>query len=235
VEKPVKEKNEKSTKKRNRLTFVDVMVPAVSGVIFLLVLFAVLIPSIENTQEMLLEIEKLEKKEETLQRNLNLIESIHFVDLQKDLANARQVIPQKLEVAQFVYYIDTLAREKKLEFQELKGGDIGVGGEEVTFLSVKGIRVPMGYRGKYEPILEFFDELQLASPYVLSFGHKVELNKLKAEEGVEPNWSLEINVTGYHVQEEEDLNAIFNPMMPFTPYDTEADLVLEFAERVKKL
>ncbi len=231
----MKEEKKDLGKKKNRLTVADVMVPVVSGLIFLLVLFFVLIPSIENSQQMLLEIEKLKKEEDALQANLNLVESIHFIDLQADLANAREVLPQRLEVAQFAYYIDSLARQKELEFKDLKASDVGVGAqeEEVGAVTVKGIRVPMGYSGDYKLILEFFDELQIASPYVISFGHKVELAKSNPEDSKDSLWSLEIDVTGYYVEEEEDISVAFNPKAPFIPYNSQEDLVSEFAERVE--
>ncbi len=229
--KEIKKKQKQTTK----LTFGDLMIPVVSGVIFILILFFVLIPSINSSNDMLLEIEQVKKDQEILKRNLEVAEGLDFATLQTDLANARKVLPRRLEVAQFAYYIDSLAREKDLHFRELKAGDVTISEEEISALDVKGIRVPMGYSGDYEPILDFFNELQLASPYVISFGHKVDLVKRGDEGERNVEWGLEIDVTGYHVEEDQDLDVTINPLLPVIPYDSDRDLVEEFADRVERL
>lgn len=222
-------------KKSSRLNFADLVIPIISGTIFILVLFFILIPSVNSSRNMLLEIEKIEKEREILKANLTNAQMINFVDLQRDLSNARKVLPRRLEVAQFAYYIDNLAKEKGLDFRGLKAGDIAISDEDISILDVKGIRVPMGYSGDYNPILDFFNELQLVSPYVISFGHKVELNKLGSESEGNVKWSLEIDVTSYYVEEDQHLDTVVNFSAPLKPYDTQQEMVDEFAERVERL
>ncbi len=225
----------KSEKAKTRLKLSDFLVPAVSGLIFLLVLFFILIPSIENSSEMLLEIDRVEKDQGILRKNVDMLSGIDFTELQKDLSNSRKVLPRRLEVAQFAYYVDSLAEEKKLQFRELKAGDIAISTEESSALDVKGIRVPMAYRGDYEPILDFFDELQLVSPYVISFGHKVELNKSFFGDDEKAQWSLEIDVTGYYVEEDETSSERLNLLVPVRPYVAYEETIKEFQERSEKL
>ncbi len=222
------------TKKHKKMSFADLMIPIVSGLIFVLVLFFILLPSINNSSEMLLEIEKTKKEQEILRKNLNVVEGVNFAVLQKDLSNARKVLPKRLEVAQFAYYVDELAKEKGLVFRELKAGDMSVSTEENSILDVKGVRVPMVYAGDHQPIVDFFNELQLVSPYVISFGHKVELNKTESDAGQE-TWNLEIDITGYYVEEDENIVRTVNFLVPFSSYDSQENMVKEFSERVEKL
>jgi len=230
-----KKKNQ-SLKKENRFrrfSPADFIIPGFSGLIFFLVLFFILIPSINNSNEMLSEIKGIREKQETLSRNLNVVKGLDFISLQKNLSNARNILPQKLEVAQFAYYIDDLADQKGLTFRELKAGDVSISTEDVSVLDVKGIRVPMEYSGEYDPILDFFNELQIASPYVLSFGHKVTLNKSGSAD--EEMWSLEIDVTGYYVQEDRDIFKTINLFTPFVSYESDQEMVMEFMQRAEKL
>ena len=231
--------DDKDRRKKERsivkLSLGDLLIPVVSGVIFVLIVFFILLPSINNSQDMLSEIEDVKADQEIIERNLDVIKSLDFEELQGDLSNARRVLPRRLEVAQFAYYVDSLAREKGLDFRELKAGDVTISEEEVKTLDVKGIRVPMGYSGDYEPILDFFNELQVVSPYVISFGHKVELNKRGVEDEGPVVWSLSIDITGYHVEEDSSLDVTPNPLLPFIAYDTDPDIVAEFAERVERL
>jgi Tfp pilus assembly protein PilO len=234
----VEKKEGQGKKKINKtagITLADLMIPIVSGLIFLLILFFVLIPSINSSSEMLTEIERVREDQEVLKRNLEIVESLDFPTLQTDLSNARRVLPKRLEVAQFAYYVDSLAKEKGLDFRELKAGDVTISKEDIASLDVKGIRVPMGYAGDYEPILDFFDELQTVSPYVISFGHKVDLRKRGTEDENNVEWGLEIDITGYHVEEGQDLDRGINFSLPIKPYDFDPDMVEIFSERVNRL
>jgi Tfp pilus assembly protein PilO len=234
-EKETKQNNNTKEKKNTRkLNLGDFIVPAASGIIFLLVLFFILIPSIESTGGMLNEIKQIEKDQEILRRNIDVAKGIDFAELQKNLANARKVLPKRLEVAEFAYYIDQLAQEKELGFRELKAGDVAITTEQISSLEVKGVRVPMGYRGDYDKILDFFNELQLVSPYVISFGHKVELNQFMMNQNDPLSWALEIDVTGYYVEEDSEQRSL-NLLVPIRPYDYDPNLVAEFENRVKKI
>lgn len=223
----------KVERKTTRLNLADLLIPIVSAFVFIMVLFFILIPSINNSSEVLRKIEEAEADQETLRTNLETVESIDFAQMQRDLSNARKVLPTRLEVAQFAYYVDNLAEEKDLEFRELRAGDVSISDaeEDVSTLDVKGIRVPMEYSGDYEPILDFFNELQTVSPYVISFGHNVELNKLG--DGDDAEWGLEIDITGYHVREDDEMVRTTNLYSRFTPYSNFENLVEEFAERVE--
>lgn len=226
-------KNKNSIKNLTKLSLTDLLIPVVSGIVFLLVLFFVLIPSIHNSNDMLLEVEQIEKDQEILERNLTMIRALDFTDLQTDLSNARRVLPSRLEVAQFAYYVNSLSSEKGLTFGELKVHDLPVTIESV--LDVEGIRATMDYSGEYEDILDFFNELQLVSPYVISFGNKVDLTKRGEETDGNIRWRLEIDITGYYTKEREGLDAVINPLMPFSPYDADENMVQEFADRVQRL
>jgi hypothetical protein len=227
--------DKKKVSKKVKLTLVDFMIPIISGFVFLLILFFVLIPSINNSSEMLKEIEQIQEDQALLQRNLDIVESLDFITLQKDLSNARKVLPKRLEVAQFADYVNSLAKEKELNFVELKAAPIEIAINDVSSLDVKGIRVPMGYVGSYEPILDFFNDLQTISPYVISFGYKVDLRKRGTESENNVEWGLEIDVTGYRVEEGQDLGREINLSLPMKPYDFNQDMVEAFSERVNRL
>lgn len=234
MEKQREFKKEKRDAGKIKLSFADLMIPVVSGLIFILILFFILLPSIGNSSDVLLEIEDVQEEQKMREQNIGVVEGIDFSVLQRDLSNARKVLPTRLEVAQFAYYIDNLAEEKDLEFRELKAGDISISEEETSILDVKGIRAPMEYSGDYERILDFFNELQTVSPYVISFGHKVELNKSGDDE--ESVWNLEIDVTGHYVEEEsEEVFQRIDFSRPIIPYDGDQDIVEEFAERIEIL
>lgn len=229
------QKGPKKEKKKKNIMILDFIVPFVSGSIFILVLFFVLIPSINNSQEVLVEIERVQEEQKIVERNLELVRGMNFTAVQGDLSNARRILPRSLEVAQFAYYIDSLAQEKGLNFRELKASSVAVSRDDLPFLNLKGIRVPMGYSGDYEPILDFFNELQTVSPYVISFGHKVDLRKSGTEEDDDIRWNLEIDVTGYYVEELETSTHDINLSMPIGPYDSDPNVVEEFEERIKRL
>ena len=232
----MKEESDKNkTKGRNttRLTYMDLLIPVVSGVVFILVLFFVLIPSINNSNEVLSEIEQIQNNQEIIERNLTIVRDLDFDELQTNLSNARRVLPRRLEVAQFAYYVNSLSAEKELDFGGLRVHDLRVTTDSV--LEVEGVRATMDYSGDYEDILDFFDELQLVSPYVISFGHRVDLNKRGTEAEGDVRWRLEIDITGYYAAERQELEAEINPLVPFRPYNANEDIVEEFAERVERL
>ncbi len=105
--------------------------------------------------------------------------------------------------------------------------------EGISVLDVKGIRGTLEYAGEYDSVLSFFDELQVASPHVISFGNKVSLNK----SGLvgDDRWSLEIDVTGYYVEEDRDIVKTINLLTPFVTYDSDQQMVTEFTQRAEKL
>jgi Tfp pilus assembly protein PilO len=228
-------KTKKTKLSLSKLNFMDFIIPLVSSMIFLLVIIFVLIPSIQGSRDMSLEIEEVKRDQELLTKNKDLIQAIDFNALQKDLSNAKRILPTKLEVAQFAYYVDSLAEEKGLRFRELKASDITIATEESVMLEMKGIRIPMGYMGDYASIVSFFDELQVASPYVISFGTHVELTKSVGASLTDVIWVLEIDVTGYYVEESAEKEDTANLYLPFLPYDRHEDMISEFDARVKKL
>jgi hypothetical protein len=228
-------KSKQNKKKFQKLRISDLLIPFVSGVIFLIVIIFVLVPSIRGSREMLVEIERVKSDQKSLSKNKDVLDDIDFSNLQKDLMNARRVLPAKLEVAQFASYVLSLAAEKNLRDCEIKATDIMVAVEETVMLNMKGIRVPIGCRGDYNSITDFFDDLQVASPYVISFGTKVELTKTLGTSVEEEIWSLGIDVTGYYVEEPQASEDELNVYRPIVPYDRHAEIIKEFDERVKKL
>ncbi len=210
----------------------DFIIPIIAVVIFIILIFTVLAPMIGNIEEMLLETEEVRRKQERLEKNVSEVRGLDYMLLQNALGDASKVLPRSLEVAQYAYYVDSLAEEKGLEFRGIKAEDV-----RLTRLrdikDIQGVDAPLEYRGSFEDVVDFFDELQSYAPYIISMG---DIDFRKTQD-VEDEWRFEITVTGYYsTPPTEEINADILVNLPFLPYNRGNEHVTQdFSDKAKRL
>jgi hypothetical protein len=202
--------------KKTRLTFSDLVIPIASGIVLIILSFAVFVPMVSAAFDYLDEIkvtnqniEQLEK----LDKQLNLLDE---TQLNEDVLTARKVIPNKLLVTSFVYYIDELAREKGLEIQKLEGRDA----------QLTGVSGPLEYAGEYIAVVAFLDEVQDVSPYIIN------LQNVEVSSNEEQTWSISLDVSGYYIAENTQGPDIYDPFQLYTEYN---DVVEIFRNKAAEL
>lgn len=200
--------------KKSKLTITDLVIPIASGIIFVILAFAVFIPMVSSAFEYQKQIrgnsEKIDQME-SLNRRLDLLDEN---DLNEDVLTARSVIPQKLLVSNFVYYLDELAKQKNLSVSELSSAD-----------SINGVSGPLGYSGMYEDVISFLDDVQDVSPYMI----RIENVEVGAQENGQ--WNISLQVSGYYMNEREEPN-LYDPFTLYTDY---ADVVEIFERKAASL
>jgi len=139
---------------------------------------------------------------------------------------AKKIIPKILQVSDFVYYIDNLAREKDLTTGEISAGDISLGSDEITSQESLGVSGPLSYSGSYSDVLDFLNEVQSYSPYL------VTLENISLSSSREDKWSVEFDLTGYYIPERAMEPNLY---IPFTKYTQFSDIIDIFSVRVEQL
>lgn len=195
----------------------DLVVPIMS-IIFLGLLTAfVYIPMITKAVEFREQKEEIAQKIEKLERVNTEISKIDVATLQSDLATSRSVIPFSLQVSDFVLYVNDLAEDKKLEFKEILAGDIQVRSKGETREIdpvIKGVSGPLKYVGDLDDIVEFLDELQNISPYIIS-ADNIELKQV----GDDDKWEMSLLITGFYLNKSSLPSLdIYAPFSPYTQY-----------------
>lgn len=227
----------------------DYIFPALGFFIFVMLTWFVYVPIIFTDDDSFMNLrtqrQEVEADMELLDEKIADIEAISSdrSKINADLSVARTIIPTALDVSDFSYYVDRLAQSNDLEFIQLSSGDssvqsVGTAGGSISN-NVFEVSGPITYEGNYLDILDFLDQLQTASPYVVEV-QNIDLKKNsvlleEAEEsgdelqGVESNlWRVEVLLSGYYISNPEGDISI-NPYSPFVPYTNYAD-VLEIFE-----
>jgi hypothetical protein len=213
--------------KKSRLSISDLIVPLSSFVVLLLLSIFVFIPMINKAIEYRKELKETNEKLEQLDKLENSLNEMDDTQLIDDLLIAKKIIPKVLQVSDFIYYIDNLAKSKNLTTREISAGDISVGGEDVTKVRTSlGVSGPLSYSGQYLKVLEFLDEIQAFSPYL------VTLKDISMSHGGEGNWNVEFQLTGYYIPEQDKRVDLY---APFTKYDRFSDIIDIFSVRVNRL
>ncbi len=213
--------------KTKRLQLGDIIIPVLVIIILIILSIFVFIPMIQSTIEFRKESKEINEKMGKLEVLEKDMESIDETSLQADLIVAKKVIPESLKVSDFIYYIDDLATEKSLVSKELTASDVKVvfGDDEDSYIF--GVNGPLSYSGDFESILEFLDELQTSSPYIIS------VEGITLREASDGGWTLSITVTGYYIPakiEEVDLYADFKL---YTQYSTVMSVLREKATKLE--
>jgi hypothetical protein len=212
--------------KKSRLTISDLIIPIGAGVILLLLTLFVFMPMISTAQEYRKELKRIEEDIEHLDNVKSSLEAIDDTQLIDDLVIAKKIIPRILQVSDFVYYIDNLAESKNLTTSDISAGDINVGSESEETRSNQGVSSSLSYKGEYDNVLDFIDELQGYSPYLVTL-KGVELSMVGGD-----NWSVDFQLTGYYVPERE---RSVDFLRPFTKYTNFSDIIDIFSVKVEKL
>ena len=210
--------------KRSRLKIADIIVPISVGIILLFLSIFVFIPMITSALNSQKEIKEVKGKIEKLKKLEEDILSIDENTLSDDVIIAKKVMPKILKVSDFIYYVDNLATEKNLTTREISAGDSNTG---QSLSGSYGVSGPVSYTGSFENVLEFLDEVQNVSPYLIG------TSNLELSRSTNDKWTVEINITGYYMPDKSstDLN-IYSDIKKYTTYQ---DIVDIFKEKAKQL
>lgn len=234
------------------LTFGDLVVPLLSILILLLLTGFVFIPMISEALGLRDDIASAKSKQSQLEEKINRMKP--FVDdkasVQEDLKSARDVIPYTLDVADFTYYVDQIARGNSLRFQEITSGNIevsriGFEGNSEFGANVRGVSGPIVYKGSYDDIVNFLDQLQVESPFIveassITMRRNTSLTEEEqallggSDDNVQGDWVIELDLTGYYIAQ-QDRDITLDLYAEFTPYTNYADVVEVFTEKATKL
>ncbi|MCA9377025.1 hypothetical protein H6763_01620 [Candidatus Nomurabacteria bacterium] len=215
--------------KMKGLTVKDLLIPGLFGLILLLLTLFVYVPSITEANKLRGEIKDVQQRQKLLRDNLDALQPLidDKVQLQKDLRKTQKIIPRQLEVADFSYYVDKLARDSGLEFKEITQANTSKSTDEQGAASgqnfgsyVSGITGPIVYEGSFSQIVEFLDQLQQKSPYMIQATNLELSGKDTTETGriTSDLWLIELNITGYFINQEADVSLadITNKIVPYT-------------------
>ncbi len=204
-QKEMKVVNEKI--KQTRLTFSDLIIPIASGVVLIVLSFAVFIPMVSSAFEYLDEIkvtnEKIDQLEK-LDKQLNLLDENQ---LNEDVLTSRRVIPNILLVTSFVYYVDELATDTGLEVAKIEARD-----------ALDGVSGPLEYSGVYENVIAFLDDVQDVSPYI------IRLQNVKVSSNDEEVWNISLDVSGYYILDTNEEPNIYASFQLYTEYSDVVDI-----------
>lgn len=204
----------------------DLIIPVLSLVILGIMLFFVYIPMIIEAEELKDKRDEIEAKQEKMQTLISSVEQIDTGELRLDYAAVKNVIPKRLEVADFAYYIDELAYDKGLKLESLSASNSlssieSVGGNVYTVTS------PLSYRGDYNDIIEFLDEIQSYSSNLIT------VSNISLEREGEDEWALELSIQGYYIEEGEAIGTtpverrklIYSPFISYKKRSTTLDSI----------
>jgi hypothetical protein len=213
-------------REKSQLTISDLIIPIAAGIILLLLTLFVFMPMIKTARESRKELKEVNEKIEHLENVQKSLEELDDTQLLNDLVIAKKVIPKVLQVADFVYYIDSLANSMELDTSDVTAGDISVGSPEENAERNLGVNSNLSYTGSYDNVLDFIDEIQDYSPYL------VTLKDISLSMGGDDTWDVDFELTGYYISDRER-NADFHK--PFTKYTNFSDIMDIFSVKVEKL
>ncbi len=210
----------------------DIVVPLMSIITLGLLTTFVYIPMVTAGTKFRQESAEINEKIKKLEDLNDDLDKMDVSLLQTDLANSRVVIPFSLQVSDFVSYIDDAATDKGLEFKEILAGDIAIKddkGDRGIDKAIKGVSGPLKYVGTLNQITDFLDELQVASPFILS----ADQIKLKKENSGE-KWEIAVNITGYYINQASLTKTnLYNNFVPYTQYEDTLNIFKLKSEKIK--
>ena len=211
--------------KKSKLKLSDLLVPGIAIVALIILSVFVFVPMINQSTEFRRELQEVNEKLDTLDSLENKLNGMDDTQLLEDLVVSKDVIPKVLKVSDFVFYIDNLAQRKGLRTKEISAGDVSVGGSTTDIRGSLGVSGPLSYTGSYDSILEFLDEIQGYSPYLVTL-------KNISLKGGESTWTVDFDLSGYYIPQK---NTALDFYMPFTPYTNFSSIIDILASRSSKL
>lgn len=208
----------------------DVVIPLMTLISLGLLTAFVYLPMVTSAIEFRKESKDVAEKITQLNNFNKDLDTINVTTLQNDLTNARSVMPFSLQVSDFLGYVDDAAKSKSLIFKDILAGDISVRSDsEASDVDpvIKGVSGPLKYEGSLSQITAFLDQLQDASPYIISTD-QVRLRKQTTDK-----WELSLTVTGFYLNQ-SSLPKV-NIYQPFTKYTNFSDTLNVFEEKANKL
>ena len=215
--------------KKSRLTFSDLIIPLGSILILILLTVFVFLPMIKTAGESRDELKEVQKDLQHLQDIENALDSMDDTKLTEDVIMAKKIIPKVLQASDFLYYIDNLSQSKELSTDSITVSDENIGrrDENVDSRSM-GVGSTNSYTGNYENVMDFLDQIQEYSPYL------VTLTDISVSKAGEDNWEVEFKLTGYYIPETEGPRVV-NFYSPFTAYTSFPEILDIFEVKVEKL
>jgi Tfp pilus assembly protein PilO len=214
-----------SRSKKSQLKITDLIIPLSVVLILILLSLFVFVPMINTANAYRRELKEINAKLDTLESLEKKLNALDDNRLLADLLVSKSILPKILKVSDFVFYIDQLAQSKGLTTQEISAGDVNVGGSVDSVKGSQGVSGPLSYTGTYKNILDFLDEVQVSSPYLVTLKN-ISLS------GGEDRWSVDFDLAGYYVPERGTNIDLY---LPFTPYTNFSDVIDIFTTRSNKL
>jgi len=214
--------------KKSRMDIGDIIIPIVVVIILILLSIFVFIPMVKSAIDFRRESKEINEKMETLAKLEEGLNGIDSTLLQADLVVAKKVIPNALKVSDFIYYIDTLANSKNLTSRELTASDVKVvtGGDSDNPDYTYAVNGPLAYTGSFNSVLEFLDELQSTSPYVIS------IEDISLRSGNGDLWNVSFSITGYYIPDTAENLSLYTPFSAYNKYE---DIITIFRQKAEKL
>ncbi len=204
-------------KRKTKLTLGDLIIPLASGVVLVILSFAVFVPMVKSAFQYLEEIKVAQGKIEQLEKLNKQLDRIDENQLNEDVLTSREVIPNILLVSDLIYYLDNLAKSLDLSISKLVTSD--------TLDSVSG---PITYEGEYNDVITFLDQAQNVSPYMLRLENaEVKRNTNETNQDV---WEIELTISGYYMADGNEQPDIYADFQPYTEYSDIVEIFRTKAE-----
>lgn len=215
--------------KKSKLRIEDIVIPIIVIIVLILLSAFVFVPMVRSAIDFRNESKEINEEMSQLEKLEKELSTLDNVSLQADLIAAKKVIPNALKVSDFIYYIDTLANSKNLTSRELTASDVKVvtGGDIENPDYTYAVNGPLSYTGSFESVLEFLDELQTASPYIVSV-EDVSISKTSEEK-----CSMSLNITGFYIPEQNKKLDLYLPFSAYTKYQDIMEILRLKAEKLE--
>lgn len=216
--------------KKTKFTISDLIIPISVGIVLIGLAVFVFFPMINKALEYGTQRKEIEGKLETLEKLEASLLSLDDSTLSENLLSSKRVIPKTLTVSDFVFYVDTLAKQKNLQSSEISAGDVAVrqDTQEDSGTNSLGVSGPLSYTGDRVKIMEFLDEIQVYSPYLI-VAQNIELDKNALGSDI---WEVSLSVTGYYIPESQNSVDLYMPFTPYTNFSTVMDVLNAKAEKL---
>ncbi|HNZ70763.1 MAG TPA: type 4a pilus biogenesis protein PilO [Candidatus Dojkabacteria bacterium] len=205
-------------KVQKKLIFSDFVIPFLAFIIFIVLTIFVYIPMITETVELNDDTKNVISKQEQMKTLQVKIDELDGTQLYEDYQIIDQVIPTRLEVADFVYFVDELAKDKGLKLNEIRASNSDITSEDSS-LDMSTVSGPLSYEGNYTDVLSFLEDLQKSSPYIVSV-NSIDLSNISGK-----RWSFDITINGYYLSESVSNVDPYQTFVPYTNFDNLVEML----------